>query len=94
MAPYMREAAKKELESSETAKPRSILNVSSIVGEHGNIGQANYAAAKAALLGLTKSVAKEWGAFNIRCNAVSYGFIATRLTQVHTDLANDSFSTC
>ena len=82
VAPYMRETAKKELESSDAAKPRTILNVSSTVGVHGNTGQANYSAAKAAVIGLTKTVAKEWGPFNVRCNAVTYGFIDTRLTQV------------
>ena len=78
----MRDAAKKEMESSEFAKPRTIINVSSTTGTHGNIGQANYASAKAGVLGLTKTIAKEWGSFNIRCNAVTYGFIKTRLTQV------------
>ena len=82
MTPYMREAAKKEIEANGVAKPRTIINVSSVVGAHGNLGQANYSAAKAAVIGLTKTIAKEWGSFNIRCNAVTYGFITTRLTQV------------
>lgn len=47
----------------------------------GNAGQANYAAAKAAIVGLTKTVAKEWGHVNIRCNAIAYGMIDTRLTR-------------
>lgn len=83
----MRDAAKKEIEAGGSAKPRTIINVSSTTGTHGNTGQANYAAAKAAVLGLTKTVAKEWGPFNVRCNAVTYGFIDTRLTQVHCGLA-------
>lgn len=81
-SPYMRDAAKKEMESSPTgtARPRVIINVSSTSGTHGNAGQANYAAGKAAVVGLTKTVALEWGPFNIRCNALAFGFIATRLT--------------
>ena len=53
-------------------------------GTHGNVGQANYSTAKAGVLGLTRTVAKEWGEFNVRCNCVTYGFINTRLTQVPT----------
>ena len=78
----MREAAKKEMEGSGQASPRAIINVSSTVGVHGEVGQVNYSAAKAALIGLTKTVAKEWGPFNVRCNAIAYGWINTRLTQV------------
>ncbi len=62
----------------------SIVNVSSISAQKGNIGQANYAAAKAAIMGLTRSVANEWARFGVRCNAVSYGFVDTRLTQEKT----------
>ncbi|KAK9811547.1 hypothetical protein WJX72_005721 [[Myrmecia] bisecta] len=80
-APYMRDAAKKEMEAGGSAKPRCILNVSSTSGTHGNFGQANYSTAKAGVIGLTKTVAKEWGMFNIRCNALTYGFINTRLVQ-------------
>lgn len=79
-APYMREAAKQEMDETGEAAPRSIINVSSTSGTHGNIGQANYATAKSGIIGLTKTVAKEWGPFNIRCNAIAYGSIATRLT--------------
>ena len=49
-------------------------------GTHGNAGQTNYAAAKAGVVGLTKSLAKEWGPFNVRANAVVFGHIETRLT--------------
>lgn len=81
-APYMREPAKRELaESNTTSENRCIINVSSTSGLHGNAGQANYSTAKMGLVGLTKAVAKEWGRFNIRCNAVAFGFIDTRLTQ-------------
>jgi 3-oxoacyl-[acyl-carrier protein] reductase len=62
-------------------QPRNIINISSTSGLHGNAGQANYAAAKAAVTGLTKTIAKEWGpAFGVRCNTIAYGHIATRLT--------------
>ena len=80
-APLMREAAKAEIDELGTAHPRSIINISSVSGTHGNGGQANYASGKAGVVGLTKTVAKEWGPFNIRCNAIAYGFIDTRLTR-------------
>jgi len=57
---------------------RSIINVSSISGLHGNVGQSNYAAAKAAVIGLTKTVAKEWGPFGVRANTIAFGLIQTR----------------
>ncbi|HMO38428.1 MAG TPA: 3-oxoacyl-[acyl-carrier-protein] reductase [Saprospiraceae bacterium] len=59
----------------------SIINMSSIVGITGNAGQANYAASKAGIFGFTKSIAKEMGARNIRCNAVAPGFIETDMTE-------------
>jgi len=58
----------------------SIINMSSVVGVGGNAGQANYAASKAGMIGFTKSVAKELGARNIRCNAIAPGFIMTEMT--------------
>jgi len=64
----------------EQRENRSIVNVSSTSGLHGNVGQANYAAAKAAVLGLTKTIAKEWGPFGVRANTVAFGLIHTRLT--------------
>jgi 3-oxoacyl-[acyl-carrier protein] reductase len=78
--PFMREAAKQEMTDGGTPEPRCIINVSSTSGLHGNAGQANYATAKMGVVGLTKTVAKEWGPFGIRCNAVAFGFIETRLT--------------
>ena len=58
-----------------------IVNVSSVVGLHGNAGQSNYAASKAGIIGLTKSVAKELAAKNVLCNAVAPGFIETDMTK-------------
>ena len=78
LAPLMRDPAKAEAEASGSARPRCILNVSSVSGTHGAAGQANYATAKAGVVGLTKSVAREWGHLNIRCNALAYGYINTR----------------
>ncbi|KAK4889437.1 hypothetical protein LTR17_009533 [Elasticomyces elasticus] len=62
-------------------EPRSIVNISSTSGLHGNAGQANYALAKAGVVGLTKTIAKEWGpSFGVRANTVAFGYIMTRLT--------------
>jgi 3-oxoacyl-[acyl-carrier protein] reductase len=78
-APHLREPAKKEREAGEEVF-RKIVNVTSISGTFGNAGQANYSAAKAGLVGLTKTLAKEWGQFKINVNAVAFGFVETRLT--------------
>ncbi len=64
---------------------RKIVNVSSTSGTMGNAGQANYAAGKAAVVGLTRTMAKEWGQFKINCNAVAFGYIETRLTASKQD---------
>jgi len=62
-------------------EPRSIVNIASTSGTHGNAGQANYSLAKAGVVGLSKTVAKEWGPqFGVRANTVAFGHIATRLT--------------
>src|SRR5437764_2436232 len=79
VAPHMREPAKKEREEGREVF-RKIVNVSSISGTMGNPGQANYASGKSAVIGLTKTLAKEWGQFKINVNAVAYGYIQTRLT--------------
>ena len=62
-------------------KAGSIINMTSVVGVTGNAGQANYAASKAGMIGFTKSIAKELGSRNIRCNAVAPGFIETEMTE-------------
>ena len=62
------------------ARSGSIINITSVVGLTGNAGQANYAASKAGIIGFTKSVAKELGSRNIRCNAIAPGFIETEMT--------------
>jgi 3-oxoacyl-[acyl-carrier protein] reductase len=79
VAPYMREPAKKEREEGREVF-RKIVNVSSISGTMGNAGQANYSSGKSAVVGLTKTLAKEWGQFKINVNAVAFGYIETRLT--------------
>lgn len=63
------------------ARSGSIVNMSSVIGEMGNAGQSSYAASKAGVIGLTKSVAKEIGSRNIRCNAIAPGFVETDMTQ-------------
>jgi 3-oxoacyl-[acyl-carrier protein] reductase len=83
-APHLREPAKKEREEGREVF-RKIVNVSSTSGTMGNAGQANYSAAKAGVVGLTKTIAKEWGQFKINVNAVAFGFIDTRLTQAKDD---------
>ena len=78
-APYLREPAKREREEGREVF-RKVVNVTSISGTQGNVGQVNYASAKAGLVGLTKSLAKEWGPLLINVNAVAFGFVETRLT--------------
>jgi 3-oxoacyl-[acyl-carrier protein] reductase len=78
---YLRETAKREKEEKGHASARKVVNVSSTTGTRGNAGQTNYAAGKAGIVGVTKTLAKEWGQFNIQVNAVAFGFIETRLTQ-------------
>jgi 3-oxoacyl-[acyl-carrier protein] reductase len=81
LAPAMRGAAKVELAETGFARPRKIVNISSTSATRGNFGQANYAAAKAGIIGLTRTLAREWGAFNIQVNCAAFGLMDTRLTQ-------------
>jgi 3-oxoacyl-[acyl-carrier protein] reductase len=78
-APHLREPAKQERDEGREVF-RKIVNVSSISGTMGNAGQANYSAGKNGVVGLTKTLAKEWGQFKINVNAVAFGWIETRLT--------------
>ena len=77
---FIREAAKKEQATNGRANPRKVVNVTSVSGVYGNAGQVNYSTAKAGVTGLTKTLAKEWGRYNVQVNCVCYGFIETRLT--------------
>ncbi len=78
-APYLRDAGKRDLAEGRRVH-RKIVNVSSIAGLHGAVGNVNYASAKAALIGMTKAVAREWAPYLVNCNAVAPGFIDTRMT--------------
>lgn len=80
-APYLRETAKLEKERFGTARARKIINISSTSGTRGNAGQTNYSSGKAGVIGMARTLAKEWGQFNIQVNAVAFGRIDTRLTQ-------------
>jgi len=83
-APHLREPAKKERDEGVEVF-RKVVNVTSISGTMGNAGQANYSSGKAGVVGLTKTLAKEWGAFKINVNAVAFGYIETRLTASKED---------
>ncbi len=69
----------------------SIINMGSVVGITGNAGQVNYSASKAAVIGLSKSVARELGSRNIRCNVIAPGFIETEMTQVLSQEVKDAY---
>ena len=77
---YLRETAKREIAAGERVM-RKVVNITSISGTDGNAGQAGYSAGKAGVIGLTKTLAKEWGRYNINVNAVGFGLIQTRMTQ-------------
>ena len=79
-APHMREPAKVERNEGREVF-RKVVNISSVSGTMGNAGQANYSSGKSGVVGLTKTLAKEWGQFKINVNAVAFGFVETRLTQ-------------
>jgi 3-oxoacyl-[acyl-carrier protein] reductase len=73
------------------ARSGSIINISSVVGVFGNPGQANYSASKAGIIGFTKSMAKEFGSRNIRCNAIAPGFIATPMTDQLDEATKEAY---
>jgi 3-oxoacyl-[acyl-carrier protein] reductase len=77
---YIRAAAKKEIAEGRTVM-RKVVNITSIAGTDGNAGQAGYSSGKAGVIGLTKTMAKEWGRYNVNVNAVGFGLIQTRLIQ-------------
>jgi 3-oxoacyl-[acyl-carrier protein] reductase len=83
-APHLRDAGKRDREEGREVF-RKVVNVTSISGTQGNVGQANYSAAKAGLIGLTKTLAREWGPFKVNVNAAAFGFIDTRLTASSED---------
>jgi 3-oxoacyl-[acyl-carrier protein] reductase len=80
----IREAAKKESESGRP-RTRKVVNITSISGTDGNAGQAGYSSGKAAIVGLTKTLAKEWGRYQVTVNAVGFGLIDTRLIKPMED---------
>lgn len=77
---YIRESAKHEIASGQRVM-RKVVNITSISGTDGNPGQAGYSSGKAGVIGLTKTLAKEWGRYNVNVNAVGFGLIETRLVQ-------------
>jgi len=82
--PVIRGLAKAEAEAGQR-KVRKVVNISSMAGLFGNAGQANYATAKAGIVGMTMTLAKEWGRLNTTVNCVAYGYIKTRLTEATAD---------
>jgi 3-oxoacyl-[acyl-carrier protein] reductase len=82
--PFISAAAKREKTEGRPVH-RKVVNISSVAGVFGNAGQANYSAAKAGVIGLTKTLAKEWGRYNVNVNCVAFGFILTRLTSAGAD---------
>ncbi len=77
---YIRDTAKREMMAGKTVM-RKVVNITSIAGTDGNPGQAGYSSGKAGVIGLTKTMAKEWGRYNVNVNAVGFGLIETRLVQ-------------
>jgi 3-oxoacyl-[acyl-carrier protein] reductase len=77
---YLRETAKSEIAAGKTVM-RKVVNITSIAGTDGNPGQVGYSAGKAGVIGLTKTLSKEWGRYNVNVNAVGFGLINTRLVQ-------------
>jgi 3-oxoacyl-[acyl-carrier protein] reductase len=85
---YIREAAKRESASNRRVM-RKVVNITSIAATDGNPGQSGYSSGKAGVIGLTRTLAKEWGRYNVNVNAVGFGLIETRLVQpLNGDNAN------
>ncbi len=82
--PVISKAVKAEAAAGRVVQ-RKVVNISSVAGLYGNAGQANYAAAKSGIVGLTRTMAKEWGRYHVNVNAVAFGFIETRLTEAPAD---------
>ncbi|MEH6557918.1 MAG: SDR family NAD(P)-dependent oxidoreductase [Oceanicoccus sp.] len=82
---WLRQQAKKEIAEQGVAVCRKIVNVSSVSGTNGSATQVAYSSGKAAVIGLTKTLAKEWGRYNVTVNCVAFGHIDTRLTQLYTE---------
>ena len=83
--PFIAAEAKAAAANGDRPTCRKVVNISSVAGLGGNPGQANYAAAKAGVTGLTKTLAKEWGRYNVTVNTVAFGLIKTRLTEATAD---------
>ena len=82
-APWLRETARAEIAEQGAARCRKVVNVSSVSGTTGAATQIAYSAGKAAVVGITKTLAKEWGRYNVTVNCVAFGHIQTRLTQAY-----------
>ena len=81
---HIRESAKREIAEGRRVH-RKVVNITSIAGTDGGPGQAGYSSGKAGVIGLTRTLAKEWGRYNVNVNAVGFGLIETRLTQALSD---------
>ncbi len=82
---WMRAQAKQEIAEIGKARCRKIVNISSVSGTAGSATQIGYSAAKSAVLGMTKTLAKEWGRYNVTVNCIAFGHIDTRLTQAYAE---------
>lgn len=82
--PHIKRLFSEEKERGITSH-RKVVNISSVAGTRGNSGQVSYSSGKAGIIGMTKTLCKEWGRFNVNVNAVAFGFILTRLTEASAD---------